>query len=236
MKNDINGKSIIAILAAYNLENTIGDIVLRTKKFVNHVIVVTDGSIDFTDKKASKYGAIVPEQTSHRGKGFAVIKGINASRDYNPDIIILMDADGQHLPEEIPLLLQPIFSEDFDVVVGSRMLGNLKTSTINKIGNFGLKIISFIVTGKWMTDTESGFRAFKANKLYKLDLNCNGYEIESELFLKSLYNKFTIKEVPITVPFAVPGVTVIDGFKMGKYKLTLGLKLQFKLLKKRYDI
>ncbi len=101
-----------------------------------------------------------------------------------------------------------------------------KTSAINKIGNFGLKLISFFVTGRWFTDTESGFRAYKAAKLYELDLEAEGYEIESDLFLKSLHKCHSVKEVPITVPKAVPGVTVVDGFKMGIFKIKLGIKLK----------
>ena len=95
-----------------------------------------------------------------------------------------------------------------------------------------IQAISFIVTGKWLTDTESGFRAFKANKLYQLNLDSIGYEIESELLLKALHNNFIINEVPITVPIAVPGVTVIDGFKMGIYKISMGFRLKFGMLKK----
>jgi len=236
MKQNKTKITIVAILAAYNLENSIADIVIRTKKYVDYVIVVTDGSNDLTYKIASQNGAIVPKPTHQRGKGFAVIKGIKVSKNYNPDIIILMDADSQHLPEEIPILLESILTRNLDMVVGSRMLGNLKTSTINKFGNFGLKIISFIVTGKWLTDTESGFRAFNAKKLYQLNLKSIGYEIESELLLKALHNNFTLKEVPITVPIAVPGVTVIDGLKMGIYKITMGFKLKFGILNKKGKI
>ncbi len=101
----------------------------------------------------------------------------------------------------------------------------LKTSKINKIGNLFLKAISFIVTGKWFTDTESGFRAFEADKLYNLKLESASYEIESELLLKSLHNGLRVMEVPITVPKAVPGVTVFDGIKMGIYKIRMGFKL-----------
>ena len=114
------------------------------------------------------------------------------------------------------------------MVVGSRMLGTLRTSTINKFGNFGLKLISFGVTGRWLTDTESGFRAFLAPRLYELPLCSRGYEIESELLLRSLHAGFRVVEVPIHVPFAVPGVTVWDGLKVGWYKLRTGLALRFR--------
>lgn len=218
---------ILAILAAYNLEDSIAGIIKRTSRFVDRVIVVADGSSDNTAKEARESDAITPEPTMKRGKGYAVIKGIQESKKYYPDIIILMDADGQHLPEEIPNLIKPIIEEDIDIVVGSRMMGELRTSFVNRVGNEVLKVISFFITGKWMSDTESGFRAFKANKLYDLRLTSTGYEIESELLLRALKNKLKIREIPITVPYAKPGVTVIDGIKNGWYKIYKGLQIRF---------
>jgi glycosyltransferase involved in cell wall biosynthesis len=219
-------QKVVAVLPAYNLEKGIGAIVERTKPFVDHVIVTADASKDGTAAAARAAGAIVPEPEMTRGKGFALIKGVNAAKELAPDIVIVMDSDGQHLPEEIPVLLAPFQDGAVDMVVGSRMLGTLRTSTINKFGNWGLKCISFLVTWRWLTDTESGFRAFKAPKLFQLKLSSRGYEIESELLLRALHAKFKVKEVPIHVPFAVPGVTVWDGFKVGWYKLKNGAKLR----------
>ena len=223
---EYNQANTIAILPAYNLESSIGEIVKNTKKFADLVIVVSDGSKDNTNLKATEAGAMCPPHSYSRGKGYAIIKGIEFSKKINPHYIIFMDSDGQHLPEEIPAVLFPIIEGKADMVVGSRMKGELKTSTINKVGNFLLKIISFSVTGRWFTDTESGFRAFRANKLYELKLTSISYEIESELLLRSLHQGFRIVEVPITVPKAVPGVTVMDGIKMGIYKMKLGIKLK----------
>lgn len=220
----------VAVLPAYNLEKAIGEIVKRTKLYVDQVIVVADGSRDLTAQVAHAAGAVVPEPEPVRGKGFAVIKGFKLAKTLNPDIVVLMDSDGQHRPEEIPDVIKPLFAGEADMVVGSRMLGMLRTSTINKFGNFGLKIISFLVTWRWVTDSESGFRAFRAGKLFELNLNALGYEIESELLLKSLHKKFRIREVPITVPFAVPGVTVWDGFKVGWYKIKTGLGLKLGII------
>lgn len=225
-KSPARTQRVVAVLPAYNLEKSIGEIVKRTKPFVDEVIVVADGSKDDTAGAASAAGAIVPAAEKVRGKGFAVIKGFQFAKSLQPDIVVLMDSDGQHLPEEIPALLKPILSEQCEMVVGSRMLGTLRTSTINKFGNFGLKIISFCVTWKWMTDTESGFRVFRADRLFDMKLNSHGYEIESELLLKALHKKFRIAEVPIHVPFAVPGVTVWDGFKVGWYKVKTGVRLK----------
>jgi len=218
----------VAVLAAYNLEDSISAVVKKTKKYVDIVIVVSDGSSDKTNKNARTAGAECPKHTNSRGKGFAVRKGIEFSKQFNPTHIVLMDADGQHLPEEIPQLLKPITNEHADMVVGSRMKGLLNTSVINKIGNFFLKLISFLVTFQWFSDTESGFRAFIAEKLYQLNLDSISYEIESELLLKSIQKRYSIVEVPITIPKSVPGVTVLDGLKMGIYKLKTGIKLKLK--------
>ncbi len=216
----------IALLPAYNLETSIGEIVKNTKNFAEVVIVVSDGSKDNTNIKAREAGAMCPPHSFNRGKGYAIRKGIEFSKTFHPQYIIFMDSDGQHLPEEIPMVLSPIIEGKADMVVGSRMKGELKTSIINKFGNFLLKIISFFVTGRWFTDTESGFRAFDAKKLYELKLTSDSYEIESELLIKSVYHGFRVIEVPITVPKAVPGVTVFDGIKVGMYKIKLGLKLK----------
>ncbi len=219
-------QKVVAVLPAYNLEKGIAEIVRRTLPFVDHVVVTADASKDGTAAAARAAGATVPEPEMVRGKGYALIKGVEASKQFSPDIVIVMDSDGQHLPEEIPVLLKPFEEGPVDMVVGSRMLGTLRTSTINKFGNFGLKCISFAVTWRWLTDTESGFRAFRANRLYQLKLSSRGYEIESELLLRALHADFKYKEVPIHVPFAVPGVTVWDGLKVGWYKVKNGLKLR----------
>ena len=220
---------VVAVLPAYNLEKSIGSIVERTRPFVDAVLVVADGSRDGTAPAARAAGAIVPEPESVRGKGFAIIKGIEESRKLSPDVVILMDSDGQHLPEEIPVLLKPLAEGRADLVSGSRMLGTLRTSRVNKVGNWGLRILSFLVTWRWLTDTETGYRAFLARELYAIRLVSRGYEIESELMLRAMHRGLRIVEVPITVPFAVPGVTVRDGLKVGWFKVKMGLKLKLGL-------
>jgi glycosyltransferase involved in cell wall biosynthesis len=224
-----SAERVVAVLPAYNLEAGIGDIVARTLPFVDAVVVTADGSRDGTAAAARAAGADAPEPEAVRGKGFAVKKGIRRARELGGTLVILMDSDGQHLPEEIPGVVAPLLEGRSDMVVGSRMLGTLRTSRINVFGNWVLKILSFLVTGRWMTDTESGFRAFRGERLYAIEpeLESKGYEIESELLLRALHHGLSVVEVPITVPFAVPGVTVWDGVKVAWFKLRLGLALAF---------
>ena len=126
---------IVAILPAYNLEQGIEDIVRRTLVHVDQVIVVADASRDHTGDRARTAGAIVPEYSGERGKGRALIRGIAAARKLAPEVVVLLDADGQHLPEEIPRLLEPLRTARADVVSGSRFRGKLRTSLVNRFGN-----------------------------------------------------------------------------------------------------
>lgn len=216
---------VVAISPAFNLESSIENTAGEILKYVNELIIVTDGSTDETNETAQKTGAIVLDEKNVRGKGNAVRRGIDYSKRLNPDFIVLIDADGQHQASEIPNLLKPLEVGKADMVVGSRMMGTLRTSIINKVGNNGLKIISFLVSGIWVTDTESGFRAFNT-KLYSLNLKSSFYEIESELFLRACHRKFKICEIPVAVPKAVSGVTFKDGLRNGWYKLYHGLRIR----------
>ena len=217
----------VALLPAYNLESSIAGIVERTRPFVDRVIVVADASKDRTAERAREAGAHVPEPEMVRGKGFALRKGIQAALALQPRFIVILDSDGQHLPEEIPQMLQPLREERADLVSGSRFKGTLRTRFINKLGNHFLRMLSFALTWRWLSDTETGYRAFRAEKLAELELRSNGYEIESEIMMAALLRRFRIVEVPIHVPLAVPGVTVWDGFKVAWFKISYTLRTRF---------
>lgn len=217
-------KTIVAILPAYNQEKGIIELVQKVKKYVSDVIVVADGSTDKTIQSATESGAIALELVNKRGKGNAIIRGIEFSKSLNPDFIILMDSDGQHDPDEIPRLIQPLNENSCDMVIGSRFLGIIKTSNINKVGNHILNLLHFLLTLRWLTDTESGFRAFKAEKLYSLDIKATHYEIESDVLLESIKKRLKIKEAPITILKKEKGINVLDGFKIASFVILKRLK------------
>ena len=137
-----------------------------------------------------------------------------------------MDSDGQHLPEEIPKLLHTLKIEEKDMVIGSRFKGILKTSLINRFGNIFINFLSLVLTGKWFSDIESGFRAFIAKKLYDLNLNATYFEIEFELLIKSIHRDFKITEVPITISKSIPGITILDGVKIVLFVIKKGLMMK----------
>ena len=106
--NEPKAVQTIALLPAYNLESSIAGIVQRASHFVDRVIVVADGSRDATAERAREAGALVPAPELVRGKGFALRKGICSALALQPTHVVILDSDGQHLPEEIPRLLQPL--------------------------------------------------------------------------------------------------------------------------------
>jgi len=195
--------AVTVVIPAYNEEKTIGNVISETTSIMNgldvpyEIIVVNDGSTDKTGQIASTYKATVLSNNKNRGKGYALRRALQHA---SGDIIVTIDSDGEHKPKEIPDLIEPLFNGT-DIVAGSRFLGSQRraTTNLNRIGNFFFNATIMTLTGKRVTDSQTGFRAIKRSVLQKLNLNSDGYEIESEITVKSLKNGFTFKETPISV-------------------------------------
>ena len=193
---------ISVIIPAYNEENTIGDTISNTISAMEsmenpyEIIIVDDGSTDNTRRIATRYKATILFNGKNRGKGYALKKGFQHAQG---DIIVTIDADGAHKPKEIPDLIHPLFN-GVDIVAGSRFLGNQvnSTSKLNRIGNILINTLIMTLTGKLITDSQTGFRAFKKEVLQKTNIKSLGYEVETELTVKSLKNGFTYQEKPIS--------------------------------------
>lgn len=201
-ENSMLQSVISVVIPAYNEEKTIGDVISNTISAMEslrmpyEIIVVDDGSIDKTKQIATRYKATVLSNGKNRGKGYSLRKGFQHAQG---DIIVTVDADGTHKPKEIPDLINPLFN-GFDVATGSRFLGNGRkdsTSKLNRLGNILFNIIIMTLTGKLITDSQTGFRAFKKHVLQKINLESTGYEIETELTVKGLKNGFVVQEIPI---------------------------------------
>ena len=118
--NDLNGMMVTAVIPAYNEEKTIGSVVLEAKQHAMRVIVVDDGSQDATGKIAKLAGAQIIHHPQNQGKGAALKTGLQAAED--ADIVVTLDSDGQHHPQEIPQILEPIVQGRADLVNGSRYI------------------------------------------------------------------------------------------------------------------
>ncbi len=192
---------ITAIVPAYNEEIAIGSVVIRTSEFVDRVIVVDDGSTDNTAYIAEKAGAEVIKHPHNQGKGAALKTGFQVMHE--TDIFLTIDGDGQHNPQEIPLLIKPIVDGEADLVNGSRYLNKKHHGTpiYRRMGQKILDSTTKINTGLKITDSQSGFRAFAAYTVPAFMFSKTGFSIESEMLMDAAANSFKIMEVPVGIRY-----------------------------------
>jgi glycosyltransferase involved in cell wall biosynthesis len=200
------GLKILAGICAYNEARYVGSIVLQAKQYVDDVIVVDDGSTDNTTAVAELAGATVIRHTRNKGKGAAIQSILAEAKKRNPDVLVLLDADAQHDPNEIPVLAKPI-SEGFDLVIGSRKAQEHKTPLYRRIGKSVIFRSSRIASRTKVYDSESGFRALSPKAIKKLDLKSQGFGIESEMIANAAEKKLKITEVPISNIYTKDGST-----------------------------
>jgi glycosyltransferase involved in cell wall biosynthesis len=211
---------LIAIIPAYNEERFIGSVVLKAKKYVDTVMVVDDGSTDLTAEIAQTAGAVVVPMENNRGKGAALNYGFQKARELGAHAVVILDADGQHRPEEIPTVLAPIQEERADIVVGSRYLDRTSRVPFARIlGHRFFNSFTNWLTGTHVTDSQSGFRAFSNRALQQINFESNDFSVESEMQFLAKQKGLKLVEVPIVIrytdhakrPVIAHGVSVLNG-------------------------
>ena len=189
---------LTAILPAYNNELCISSIILSSKKYVDRVIVVDDGSTDNTAKIAELAGAQLIRHHYNKGKGTALKTGFEAAK--GSEIIVTLDSDGQHNPEEIPKLISPIINGEADIVNGSRYINRNKKNIplYMHIGRLILNKITNLNSKLDIRDSQSGFRAFARYTLPAFRFSSIDFGIESEMLMDAANAGLRIKEVKIS--------------------------------------
>jgi glycosyltransferase involved in cell wall biosynthesis len=211
------------IIPVYNEELTIGDTIDRVKMVVQQtglkteIIVVDDHSYDKSLQQADKRRVKLYSLKQHLGKGYALRAGFAKAKG---NIIVTIDSDGSHRPEELPEVLAPLLQHQADLVIGSRYLNHKRVAT-RRLNAFGVRLFNYLIqllTGVAITDSQSGYRAVKEEVLKSQNLKSGEYEIESEMLVKTAKKKFRITEVPISFEqrtYGRSGVDpVVDGFKI----------------------
>jgi glycosyltransferase involved in cell wall biosynthesis len=197
------GESVVVILPAHNEAENIGAVIHSLPSTLEGYpvvpIVVDDGSEDGTKEVAQKAGAYVARLLIRRGGGFALRVGYEIGRHLNAVVLVTMDADGQHVADEMPLLVKPILEGDVDMVNGSRVLGEFERDSL--IRHLGVHFFSWLVTlitGSRITDVSNGYRAIRADVLRRLKLDQDQFWA-SELLIEGMRMRVRILEVPITI-------------------------------------
>jgi glycosyltransferase involved in cell wall biosynthesis len=180
-------KRTLAIIPCRNEEATIGSLILKTKRFVNQVLVVDDGSEDDTKKIAKDAGATVISHKKNRGKGAAIRTGFQYARDNKFDYVVTMDGDGQHNPLEIPALLENVVNNGHDISIGYRVGNDSEMPMWRRVGKRVLDYTTSMGTGGYVTDSQCGFRAFnkKAYESIAPKLKGEAFSVESEQLIQA---------------------------------------------------
>jgi glycosyltransferase involved in cell wall biosynthesis len=193
---------VVVVIPAFNEERFIGSVVLKTLAYPVTVIVVDDGSTDLTAELAMRAGAVVIRQEVNRGKGAAISMGMKKALEYQPDALILIDADGQHLPDELPRLLEPVLEGRADMVVGSRYIKKEgKVPFLRVLGHKFLNFLTGAASGVNVSDSQCGYRAFSRRALELINFSSTGFSVESEMQFLAREKNLVIAEVPVTVRY-----------------------------------
>ena len=228
-------KSIL--IPVFNEQGNIKNLITKIKKKLDsedEIIIIDDGSTDKTHTEAQEQECKVLKHDKNLGKGAAMRTGIKNAKG---QLIIFMGGDGQDDPEEIDLLINGVI-EGYDYVIGSRFVkdnnskerySNKAILPINKIGNKSLTFLINILFGQSITDSQSEFKCFNADKLKELNLESNRYEIETELLIKSFRNKLKIKEVPVHRYERIHGKSYLFDVPFGRF--IFGLKVLKTIIK-----
>ena len=190
----------LACIPAYNEENHISDVIKKSLLYVDQVVVCDDGSTDGTAKIAKSAGAVVISQ-SNQGYGAALSTLFDYARRNDAKIMVSLDSDGQHNPEQIPLLIDAIISHGVDVSIGSRFLGDSEASGYRKAG---IKIITSAAnygTSLKISDSQSGFRAYSQKAIDSIHPTEQGMAVSTEILLKISNKGLSLAEVPISVTY-----------------------------------
>jgi glycosyltransferase involved in cell wall biosynthesis len=198
---------VLAGIPAYNEARYVGSVVLQARQYADEVIVADDGSTDNTAKVAELAGATVIRHHENKGYGAAIQSMLAEAKKRNPDVFVLLDADAQHNPNEIPAIIKPIL-EGFDLVIGSREAQKDKTPRYRRIGKEVILRSARLASKTNVSDSECGFRAFSKRAISELELKENGMAISEETIVRAAEKNLRITEVPISNIYTMDGSTL----------------------------
>jgi glycosyltransferase involved in cell wall biosynthesis len=210
MYSIMNNKKIkiIAAMPAYNEEKYVGSMVLNTRQYADAVIVVDDGSSDNTVKIARLAGAEVIEHVTNQGYGAAIQSILAEAKKRQPDVLVILDADAQHNPEEIPNVIKPILENGVEFVIGTRQKQAKKIPFYRRIGQAVILRSVKVLSNDKLTDSECGFRAFSPKAYNTMQLNNKGMGVSAEAVAEASNIKLVVAQVPVSVTYTKDSSTL----------------------------
>ena len=187
------------VVPAFTEERRIGQVVEQIRRHVPLVIVVDDGSADGTATEAEDAGAIVLKHERNEGKGVALQTGFRRAMQEECEVVITMDADGQHNPEDIPKFLEAYQRTGIPVLLGNRMTHLEEMPRIRRWTNRVMSLIISRVMRQYVPDTQCGFRLFRRDVIPFLNVESHRFAAESEMLLHLADRGFRIDSVRVTV-------------------------------------
>jgi Glycosyl transferase family 2 len=222
---------VVVGIPAYNEEKTIARVILGAQKYSHIVVVCDDGSNDLTGEIAERLGAVVVCHEKNLGYGAALQSLFKRARELKADVLVTLDSDGQHDPDQIPLLVEPIEQGVAEVVLGSRFIDKNGTSEMPLFRQFGIKVITKLNNGSGkggVSDAQSGFRAYSKNAIADLgSISENGMSASIELLHAIDKSGLKVCEVPISCMYSKNN----DQKTSSKNPVSQGVGLLFSLVK-----
>ncbi len=188
----------VVVIPAYQARGSIGPLVRAVREQGLPVIVVDDASSDETLREAKESGASVIRRSLNGGKGMALREGLDAALKSGYRWMLTMDADGQHLPSEIPRFLEVGVRESADLILGDRMHSPKGMPLDRWLTNRFMSWVLSWVAGQRIPDSQCGFRLISHNILEQVNLSCDRFETESELLVKSARAGYRIVSIPVS--------------------------------------
>jgi len=217
---------IVACIPAYNEEKTIARVILQAQKSVDAVLVCDDGSTDLTSEIAQRLGAEVLRHEKNLGYGAALKSLFRRARDMNADVVVTLDADGQHNPAAIQDVIKPILEDKADIVLGSRFLE--KNNSVPTYRRFGIRLLTRMSNGTLkdeISDAQCGFRAYNKKAMQKLKLSEEGMGISAEILRRAGEQDLRIAEVSMQVNYKGVETSTHNPFRHGLSVLSTIIRL-----------
>jgi glycosyltransferase involved in cell wall biosynthesis len=194
----------LIIVPAYNEEEVIigvlQKIINETKNQKDNkleIALINDGSTDSTEEQARKLPVCIISHLVNMGSGAATRTGLEYAKRNNYDFAVTIDADGQHSPKDLIKVINTLVENDYDLVIGSRLIDTKGMPVIRVFGNKVLNLATRIILGVSVTDSQSGLKAFSRNSIEKIEIRSNGFEFCSEIIWRTKQQNLKIKEIPI---------------------------------------